>query len=71
MLRAWVNDSAKGSILCDQTAESLAGAIEEFAKLSEQEKEKLGRNNQAYYRSHFSQEYVGSAVNEELLNELR
>ena len=64
-------EEAKGSILCDQTAESLAGAIEEFAKLSEQEKEKLGRNNQAYYRSHFSQEYVGSAVNEELLNELR
>lgn len=64
-------EAANGSLLCDQNAESLAKAIEDFAKLDKQEKEKLGHNNQVYYRSHFALDYVGKTVNDELLAELR
>ena len=66
-----VLEEAKGALLCEQNAESLANTIEQFAKLDKEEKEKLGHNNQVYYKNHFSLDYIGKVVNEELLAELR
>ena len=64
-------EESQGSFLCEENAQSVATAIEEVAKLDKEAKEKLGHNNQVYHHSHFALDYVGKAVNDTLLEELR
>ena len=65
-----VLEDSKGAILCEENPESLANAIKEMKKLSKEEKEKLGHNNQVYYKKHFSIDVVSKDIIEVLLAEL-
>lgn len=54
--------SSKGGIVCDETPEAVAMAINELAALDVETRKKLGHNNQVYYNSNFSIERVGELV---------
>ena len=62
---------AGGSIIVEQNAESLKTAIEEFATLSKEQKEKFGLLNQTYFQKHFTIDIIGKQINDILLDELR
>lgn len=63
--------AAGGSIIVDQNAESLKTAIEEFATLSKEQKEKFGLLNQTYFQKHFTIDIIGKQINDILFDELR
>ena len=48
----------------------LAKILDKFATLSNEEKEKLGANAQAYHASNFSLDFISKKINDLLLNEL-
>lgn len=54
--------SSKGGIVCDETPEAVAKAIEELAVLDFEIRKKLGHNNQVYYKRNFSIDRVGELV---------
>lgn len=61
---------SKGAIIVNEDVQSLADGIMELAKLSQEEKEKLGHNNQVYFHDHFSVETIGKEINQVLFDEL-
>lgn len=64
-------EESQGAIIVEQNAESLKRGIEQMATMSKEEKEKLGHNNQAYFKNHFTIDIIGDAINKVLLDELR
>lgn len=54
--------SSNGGIVCDETPEAIAKAINDLASLDIETRKKLGLNNQVYYKSNFSIERVGELV---------
>lgn len=61
---------SKGAIVVDENPSSLADALIKMKNMNEQEKNKLGELNQAYYRNHFSIEVVGNKIIDILLKEV-
>lgn len=66
-----VLEESQGAIIVEESAESLRRGIEQLISLSSQQKEKLGHNNQAYFKNHFTIDIIGDAINKVLLEELR
>ena len=66
-----VLEESQGAIIVEENAESLRKGIEQLISLSSQQKEKLGHNNQAYFKNHFTIDIIGDAINKVLLEELR
>lgn len=66
-----VLEESKGSIIVEQNPDSLKQGIEQLIKLSSQEKEKLGQNNQAYFRNNFTIDTIGKKINDILFDEMR
>ena len=66
-----VLEDSKGAILVEENPQSLKEGIEALVKLSKEEKEKLGYNNQVYFHKHFTIDTIGKEINQVLLDELR
>lgn len=62
--------SSNGALICEESPSSLASAITKMKSLTIEEKEKLGHNNQAYHRAHFSIGVVSDNIIKVLLSEL-
>lgn len=61
---------AGGAFHADAKPESIAATIEKVAKLSNDERKKLGQLNQAYYFNNLSIKRAGELINDVLLKEL-
>ena len=62
-----VLEETKGAVFAaSETAEGLAEAIEKLCSMSEEERNKLGQNNQAYYEQRFAFDKLLAAITSEL-----
>lgn len=61
-----VLQKAQGSIIVEENAESLYQGIQQFMHLTSEQKEKLGRNNQVYFKNHFTLSLLSKKLEEEL-----
>ena len=68
--KAVLNDS-KGAFVAQPDKTSIAVAIDKMAKLSNEERKRLGELNRAYYQDHFSIEKTGQSVSDILLQEVK
>ncbi len=64
-------EKAGGALIAEENASSIAKRINEFADMSDEERKKLGKLNQAYYFSHLSIASCGKLINDILLDELK
>ena len=64
-------EKAGGALIAEENASSIARRINEFADMSDEERKKLGKLNQAYYFSHLSIASCGKLINDILLDELK
>ncbi len=64
-------EKAGGALIAEENASSIAKRINEFAEMSDEERKKLGKLNQAYYFSHLSIASCGKLINDILLDELK
>ncbi|MCB9497933.1 MAG: glycosyltransferase family 4 protein [Erysipelotrichaceae bacterium] len=69
--RKVINDADGGLICPQQSADALATTIESFKAISIDERKRLGNNNLAYYKMHFSLESVSRQIEVELMRKTR
>jgi len=69
--RKVINDADGGLICPQQSADALAATLELFKAISIEERKRLGNNNLAYYKSHFSIESVSRQIEAELMRKSR
>ncbi len=58
----------KGAVLAEQSAESIAKAMETIIDLPADKKEEMGRQNKLYYEEHFEIRRVAQLIERELLD---
>ena len=66
-----VLSASKGGFVAHADKTAISVAISKMAKLSEEERKRLGDLNRAYYKDHFSIEKVGQLVSDILLQETK
>ena len=66
-----VLNESKGGFIAKPDKTSISSAINKMAKLSSEERKRLGDLNRAYYKDHFSVEKIGHIVSDILLSEVK
>ena len=64
-------NASKGGFVAQPNKTSISVAINKMAKLSDEERKRLGELNRAYYQDHFSIEKTGQKVSDILLQETK
>lgn len=59
---------SKGAIIVEESTTSLLQGLEKFLSLSNEEKEKLGKNNQVYYQEYFTLESLTKKLEGEMFS---
>ena len=57
-----------GAVLCEQSADAIALAMEKIMGMTPQEKEEMGRKNKNYYENNFSLRHVAQLIEKELMD---
>lgn len=58
--------AANGSIIVEENADSLYEGVQTLLRLTKEEKEKMGKNNQDYFKAHFHLSILSRKLEEEL-----
>ena len=66
-----VLNESKGGFVAQADKTAISVAISKMAKLSNEERKRLGDLNRAYYQDHFSIEKIGQIVSDTLLQEVK
>lgn len=66
-----VLNASKGAFVAQPDKTSISVAIEKMAKLSNEERKRLGELNRVYYQDHFSIKKTGQSVSDILLQEVK
>lgn len=65
-----VIEEAKGGLIADEDASSLAEKLKEFLAISKEDRLIMGQKNLDYYQKHFSLDYVAKQIESELMNKI-